>query len=169
MGALGLMAGSQGTNNNFTFGNERYQYYETLCGGTGACAQANGASALHSHMTNSRLTDPEILEQRFPVVLEKFHIRRGSGGTGQFSGGNGVERHIRFLEPMRANIISGRRSVAPHGLAGGQAGLAGINAVLRHTGMLERLSGCADVAMQAGDVFCINTPGGGGFGPENPL
>ncbi|QQD23486.1 5-oxoprolinase [Venatoribacter cucullus] len=168
MGALGLMAGSQGTNNNFTFGNERYQYYETLCGGTGACAQADGASALHSHMTNSRLTDPEILEQRFPVVLEKFHIRRGSGGTGQFSGGNGVERHIRFLEPMRANIISGRRSVAPHGLAGGQAGLAGINAVLRHTGTLERLSGCADVAMQAGDVFCINTPGGGGFGPENP-
>ena len=166
MGALGLMAGSQGTNNNFTFGNERYQYYETLCGGTGACAQAAGASALHSHMTNSRLTDPEILEQRFPVVLDTFHIRRGSGGAGRYAGGDGVERHIRFLEPMRANIISGRRAVAPHGVMGGGDGLPGINAVLRHEGKLEVLPGCADVLMNAQDIFCIHTPGGGAFGPE---
>ena len=120
-------------------------------------------------MTNSRLTDPEILEQRFPVVLDKFHIRRGSGGVGQYAGGDGVERHIRFLQPMRANIISGRRSVAPQGLAGGGDGLPGVNAVLRHTGTLERLSGCADVLMNKQDIFCIHTPGGGAFGANNSM
>jgi 5-oxoprolinase (ATP-hydrolysing) len=164
MGALGLMAGCQGTNNNFTFGNQQLQYYETLCGGIGASAQGDGASAVHSHMTNSRLTDPEILEQRFPVVLDWFHVRPQSGGDGQYAGGNGVERHIRFLQPMRANIISGHRQVAPHGLQGGGDGKPGVNFVLRHQGRMQRLSGCACVELEAGDLFCIHTPGGGGFG-----
>lgn len=165
MGALGLMAGCQGTNNNFTFGNEQHQYYETLCGGSGASVAGDGASAVHCHMTNSRLTDPEILEQRYPVVLDHFHIRAQSGGAGKYCGGDGAERHIRFLTAMRANMISGHRQVAPAGLAGGGAGRTGCNFVLRHNGRLELLGSCADIAMEAGDTFCIHTPGGGGFGP----
>ncbi|WP_430460042.1 hydantoinase B/oxoprolinase family protein [Thalassolituus sp. LLYu03] len=164
MNAMGLMAACQGTNNNFTFGDETHQYYETLCGGIGASAQGAGASAVHAHMTNSRLTDPEILEQRFPVVLDHFHIRPLSGGAGQHPGGNGVERHIRFLKPMRANIISGHRQVPVAGLHGGGDGKVGVNFVLRHQGRFQRLGGCADVTMEAGDVFCIHTPGGGGYG-----
>ncbi|CUS40586.1 5-oxoprolinase [hydrothermal vent metagenome] len=170
MGALGIMAGSQGTNNNFTFGDATHQYYETLCGGAGASAQGVGASAVHSHMTNSRLTDPEVLEQRFPVVLDHFHIRRGSGGTGVFAGGDGVERHIRFLQPMRANIISGHRHVPTFGLSGGGTGATGQNFVLRQpkssAPTIEWLDSCADVEMNPGDVFCIHTPGGGGFGEK---
>ncbi|MDF1761965.1 MAG: hydantoinase B/oxoprolinase family protein, partial [Oleibacter sp.] len=167
MGALGLMAGGQGTNNNFTFGNQTYQYYETICGGAGASRLGVGASAVHTHMTNSRLTDPEILEQRFPVVLDLFHIRQLSGGAGRFSGGNGVERHIRFLEPMQANIISGHRQVPTFSLNGAQCGQTGVNFVLRANNKadkrIEWLAGCADVAMNAGDTFCIHTPGGGGY------
>ncbi|MCY0964472.1 hydantoinase B/oxoprolinase family protein [Parathalassolituus penaei] len=170
MGALELMAGCQGTNNNFTFGNQRHQYYETLCGGAGACALGVGASAVHTHMTNSRLTDPEVLEQRFPVVLERFHIRHGSGGEGVFAGGNGVERHIRFREDMTANIISGHRQVATFGLAGGGEGRPGHNFVMRQqpgqAPRIEWLGGCARVEMKAGDVFAIHTPGGGGWGTE---
>lgn len=163
MAALGLMAGCQGTNNNFTFGDDQHQYYETLCGGTGASARGAGASAVHSHMTNSRLTDPEILEQRYPVMLEWFHIRPMSGGEGYYPGGDGVERHIRFLKNMRANIISGHRRVPTFGLSGGGPGQVGVNFIKRHQGRLERLSGCADVTLEAGDVFCIHTPGGGAF------
>jgi 5-oxoprolinase (ATP-hydrolysing) len=168
MGALGLMAGSQGTNNNFTFGNQTHQYYETICGGAGASAEGPGASGVHTHMTNSRLTDPEVLEQRFPVVLEHFHLRPLSGGKGQHAGGDGVERHIRFLEPMTANIISGHRRVQPNGLSGGGNGQTGVNFVIRKAGRdepeMEWLDGCARVELAAGDVFCIHTPGGGGFG-----
>ncbi|WP_419811754.1 hydantoinase B/oxoprolinase family protein [Bacterioplanoides sp.] len=166
MGALGLMAGCQGTNNNFTFGDDTHQYYETLCGGVGASQQGAGASGVHSHMTNSRLTDPEILEQRFPVMLEHFHLRALSGGEGQYPGGQGVERHIRFLKPMRANMISGHRQQPTFGLHGGGQGQVGFNFVKRHAGKLERLAGCADVELQAGDVFCVHTPGGGGYGGD---
>ncbi|ASP38647.1 5-oxoprolinase [Bacterioplanes sanyensis] len=164
MGAMNLMAASQGTNNNFTFGDQQYQYYETVAGGTGASAQGDGVDAMHAHMTNSRLTDPEVLEQRFPVVLDWFHIRRLSGGDGQHCGGCGVERHLRFLQPMQANIISGRRQVAAHGLQQGLAGKVGHNFVLRRGGTLQRLPGCASVELQAGDTFCLHTPGGGGYG-----
>ncbi len=164
MGALNLMAASQGTNNNVTFGDAQYQYYETLCGGTGASAVGEGVSAMHSHMTNSRLTDPEVLEQRYPVVLDWFHIRRLSGGHGLCRGGDGVERHIRFLQPMQANIISGRRQVAPHGLAGGDDGKTGCNFVLRRNGRLQNLPGCTRTELQAGDSLCVHTPGGGGYG-----
>ncbi|MAQ99005.1 MAG: 5-oxoprolinase [Oceanospirillaceae bacterium] len=164
MAALQLMAGSQGTNNNFTFGNAQYQYYETLCGGAGASASGPGASAVHTHMTNSRLTDPEILEQRYPVVLDRFHIRQLSGGTGHHTGGNGVERHLRFLMPMTANIISGHRQQAPQGLNGGGPGQTGVNFVFRADGRCEWLDGCAEVEMGAGDTFCVHTPGGGGWG-----
>lgn len=164
MAALDIMAGSQGTNNNFTFGNAQYQYYETLCGGAGASARGPGASAVHTHMTNSRLTDPEILEQRYPVVLDHFHIRQLSGGAGQHPGGNGVERHLRFSEPMTANIISGHRVHSPQGLKGGEPGATGNNFVLRREGRCEWLAGCAEVQLEAGDTFCIHTPGGGGWG-----
>ena len=164
MAALEVMAGSQGTNNNFTFGNAQHQYYETLCGGAGASAAGPGASAVHTHMTNSRLTDPEILEQRYPVVLDHFHIRQLSGGDGEHPGGNGVERHIRFLQAMTANIISGHREQSPHGLMGGESGSTGNNFVLRQDGRCEWLKGCAEVELQAGDTFCIHTPGGGGWG-----
>jgi len=169
MQALGLMAGCQGTNNNFTFGDDIHQYYETLCGGIGASAQGDGASGVHAHMTNSRLTDPEILEQRFPVVLEHFSLRPQSGGKGGFCGGDGVERHIRFLKAMTANIISGHRQQPVAGLNGGGEGRTGVNFVLRHDGRLEPLTGCAQVAMDAGDVFCIHTPGGGGYGTGNTV
>ena len=167
MGALGLMAGGQGTNNNFTFGNERYQYYETLCGGAGATEKAAGASAVHTHMTNSRLTDPEILEQRYPVVLDLFHVRQFSGGAGEHRGGDGVERHIRFLEPMTANIISGHRSVPTFSLNGAGEGKTGVNFVLRQSGKIEWLQGCAATDIASGDTFCIHTPGGGGWNGDS--
>ena len=160
------MAGSQGTNNNFTFGDDTHQYYETLCGGIGASALGDGASGVHAHMTNSRLTDPEILEQRFPVVLEHFSLRPQSGGGGRHRGGDGVERHIRFLKPMTANIISGHRREPVAGLQGGAEGRPGTNFIVRHDRRLEPLSGCEQAQMQPGDVFCIHTPGGGGYGDE---
>ena len=163
-GALGVMGAAQGTMNNFTFGNERYQYYETLCGGSGAGRDFDGTDAVHTHMTNSRLTDPEVLEWRFPVVLESFCIRRGSGGRGRHHGGNGVERRVRFLETMTAAILSSHRVVPPYGMAGGDAGAVGCNRVIRANGDTEELSGTADVQMHLGDVFVIQTPGGGGYG-----
>ncbi len=163
-GALGIMAASQGTMNNFTFGNEKYQYYETICGGSGAGKNFNGTDAVQTHMTNSRLTDPEVLEWRFPVILESFSIRENSGGKGQFSGGNGVVRRVRFLESMTAGILSSRRVVAPFGLNGGEAGKVGKNYLKRIDGSIEELSGTAVVEMHPGDLFIIETPGGGGYG-----
>ncbi|HLO47450.1 MAG TPA: hydantoinase B/oxoprolinase family protein [Kamptonema sp.] len=163
-GALGIMAASQGTMNNFTFGNQRYQYYETICGGGGAGANFNGTDAVQTHMTNSRLTDPEVLEWRFPVLLESFKIRANSGGIGYHSGGNGVVRRIRFLEEMTAGILSGRRVIPPYGLNGGGDGILGKNSVERSDGIVEELGGTATVEMLPGDVFAIETPGGGGWG-----
>jgi len=163
-GALGVMASAQGTMNNFTFGNERYQHYETLCGGSGAGKDFDGTSAVHTHMTNSRLTDPEVLEWRFPVLLESFGIRHDSGGEGRWRGGDGARRRIRFLEPMTAAILANHRRVPPFGLAGGQAGALGRNWVERTDGRREELSGTAETAMAVGDVFVIETPGGGGYG-----
>ncbi len=163
-GALRVMAASQGTMNNFTFGNERYQYYETICGGAGAGPDFDGASAVHTHMTNSRLTDPEVLELRYPVLVEEFAIRRGGGGGGRRRGGDGVIRRIRFREPMQAAILSSRRVAAPFGLGGGDAGLRGANRLERADGTVEPLGACAQTAVQAGDCFVIETPGGGGYG-----
>lgn len=166
-GALGVMAASQGTMNNFTFGNQRHQYYETICGGSGAGADFDGTAAVQCHMTNSRLTDPEVLEWRFPVLLESFEIRPNSGGKGHHHGGNGVIRRLRFLEPMTAAILSGRRIVPPFGLDGGGAGAVGRNYVERSDGTVEELGSTAVVEMQVGDVFTIETPGGGGYGIEH--
>ena len=163
-GALGIMAASQGTMNNFTFGNDTYQYYETICGGSGAGANHSGTDAVQTHMTNSHLTDPEILEWRFPILLEEFSIRAESGGRGLFSGGQGVKRHLRFQESMTAAIVSGHRRIKPFGLKGGEAGQTGKNAVLRANGTIEPLSHNAQVKMNPGDIFMIETPGGGGFG-----
>ncbi|HIK04780.1 MAG TPA: hydantoinase B/oxoprolinase family protein [Trichormus sp. M33_DOE_039] len=163
-GALGVMAASQGTMNNFTFGNDRYQYYETICGGSGAGANFNGTDAVQTHMTNSRLTDPEVLETRYPVLLESFSLRPDSGGKGKHQGGNGVIRRLRFLETMTANILSGHRVVPPFGLNGGEAGQVGHNWVERADGVKENLDSTATVEMNPGDVFAIATPGGGGFG-----
>jgi 5-oxoprolinase (ATP-hydrolysing) len=165
-GALGIMGASQGTMNNFTFGNERYQYYETIAGGSGAGDGFEGADVVHTHMTNSRLTDPEVLEWRFPVLLEEFSIRRGSGGAGRWRGGNGAMRRVRFLEPMTAAILSGHRRVPPYGMAGGEPGAVGRNSVLRADGTTVLLEGADQIDVAAGDVFVIETPGGGGFGAE---
>jgi 5-oxoprolinase (ATP-hydrolysing) len=165
-GALGAMAASQGTMNNFTFGNERYQYYETICGGSGAGPGFAGADAVHTHMTNTRLTDVEVLEWRFPVLLESFGIRQGSGGRGRWHGGCGVVRRIRFREAMTAAILAGRRRVPPFGLEGGAPGAVGRNWVERTDGTIEEFGGTHVVAMEAGDVFVIETPGGGGYGEE---
>jgi 5-oxoprolinase (ATP-hydrolysing) len=163
-GALGVMAAAQGTMNNFTFGTDRYQYYETICGGSGAGANFHGTDAVQTHMTNSRLTDPEVLELRFPVRLESFQIRSHSGGRGEYSGGNGVIRRIRCLEPMTMGILSGHRSIPPFGLAGGESGALGRNSIERADGSVELLDGKAEVQMHEGDIFSIETPGGGGFG-----
>jgi 5-oxoprolinase (ATP-hydrolysing) len=163
-GALGVMSASQGTMNNFTFGNERYQYYETICGGSGAGATFDGTDAVQTQMTNSRLTDPEVLELRYPVIVKNFAIRPHSGGAGRHRGGNGVIRQIQFREPMTAAILSGHRSIPPFGLAGGAPGTVGRNWIERSTGAIESLAGKAEISMQIGDVFSIETPGGGGFG-----
>jgi len=163
-GALGIMAASQGTMNNFTFGNGNYQYYETVAGGSGAGDGFNGTDCVQTHMTNSRLTDPEVLEWRFPVVLEEFAVRRGSGGAGKWHGGDGAVRRIRFLEPMTAAILSGRRQVPPYGMAGGEPAGAGRNRVVRANGEVIELRACDQAEMRPGDVFVIETPGGGGYG-----
>ncbi len=163
-GALGVMASAQGTMNNFTFGNERYQYYETVAGGSGAGPGFHGTDVVQTHMTNSRLTDPEVLEWRFPVLLESFEVRRGSGGRGRWCGGDGAVRRVRFLEPMTAAILSGRRLVRPHGMAGGEPGMAGRNYVRRRDGRVSELGPFDQTEMAPGDVFVIETPGGGGYG-----
>jgi len=165
-GALGVMAAAQGTMNNFTFGNARYQYYETISGGSGAGPGFDGTSVVQTNMTNSRLTDPEILEFRFPVRLESYTIRRGSGGAGRWHGGDGGVRKVRFLEPMTAAILSNNRVYAPFGMAGGSAGACGRNSVVRADGGVESLPHIGKAEMQAGDMFVIETPGGGGYGQE---
>jgi 5-oxoprolinase (ATP-hydrolysing) len=163
-GALGVMAAAQGTMNNLTFGDAEYQYYETICSGAPAGAGFDGADAVHTHMTNSRLTDPEILELRYPVVLEDFHIRPGSGGRGRWHAGNGTHRQIRFLRPMDCAVLSGHRRVRPFGLQGGAPGEIGENIIRRRGGAEERQPGCFQAKLEAGDAIVIRTPTGGGFG-----
>ncbi|MCF7647381.1 hydantoinase B/oxoprolinase family protein [Bacillus subtilis] len=163
-GATKAMAAAQGTMNNLTFGNNEYQYYETICSGAPAGPGFNGADAVHTHMTNSRLTDPEILETRFPVMLEDFHIRENSGGRGKWTAGNGTHRTIRALEELQFAILSGHRRVRPFGLEGGEDGQLGRNEVRRQDGAVEVLKGCDQVVLQAGEAFTIITPTGGGYG-----
>jgi 5-oxoprolinase (ATP-hydrolysing) len=163
-GALGALAASQGTMNNFTFGDDAFQYYETIAGGAGAGDGFDGEDAIQTHMTNSRLTDPEVLETRFPVLLDTFAVRRGSGGGGRWRGGDGTLRRVRFLKPMQAAILSNRRRVPPFAVAGGDAGAVGVNRVERADGRVETLGSTASVEMGKGDVFVIETPGGGGWG-----
>ena len=173
-GALGVMAASQPTMNNFTFGNARYQYYETISGGSGAGGRFDetgalvggfdGTSVVQTHMTNSRLTDPEVLEFRFPVRLESYAIRQGSGGAGRWHGGEGGIRRVRFLEPMTAAILSNGRIHPAFGAQGGSPGAVGINRVLRADGSVQTLAHIDEMQMHPGDVFEIQTPGGGGFG-----
>jgi len=168
-GALGALAASQGGMNNFSFGDGRHQYYETVCGGTGAGPDFPGASAVHSHMTNSRLTDPEVLELSYPVRLESFGIRRGSGGAGHYAGGDGVERRLRFLAPMRANLLASRRRVAPFGIAGGEPGKTGRQWLEQADGTVEALPGNAEFTLASGALFVLQTPGGGGFGEPDAV
>jgi 5-oxoprolinase (ATP-hydrolysing) len=163
-GALGALAGAQGTMNNLNFGNARYQYYETICSGSPAGPGFPGTDAVHTHMTNTRLTDPEVLEFRYPVVLEDFHIRKGSGGRGQWNAGDGVRRTIRFLEKMDCTILSGHRRVPPFGLAGGEPGRIGENWVRRNDGRMERLKGADATVIDAGEAVIIQTPTAGGYG-----
>ncbi len=163
-GALGVMASAQATMNNLTFGNERYQYYETISGGSGAGDGFHGTDVVQTHMTNSRLTDPEVLELRFPVRLESFAIRASSGGTGRWHGGDGATRRIRFLEPMTVSILSNNRKVPPFGIAGGEPGDVGRNRVERNEGRVETIGHTGQVDVRAGDVFVVETPGGGGYG-----
>jgi 5-oxoprolinase (ATP-hydrolysing) len=164
--ACRALAPSQGTMNNFTFGDEASQYYETIAGGAGAGPDFDGASAVQTHMTNSRLTDPEILETRYPVLLERFSIRTGSGGEGRQRGGDGVVRHIRFRRRMRANILSNRREVPPRGIEGGGDAKGGLNQIVRANGSVETLGATASAEMREGDMFVIETPGGGGYGAQ---
>jgi 5-oxoprolinase (ATP-hydrolysing) len=163
-GALKALAAAQGTMNNLTFGNHRYQYYETICSGAPAGPDFNGTAAIHTHMTNSRLTDPEVLETRFPVVLEEFSVRRGSGGKGKFRAGDGTRRTIRFREEMELALLTGHRRVRPFGVDGGDAGEVGHNIVRRTSGVLEELKGCDSTVLAAGEAITIITPTGGGYG-----
>ncbi|MFW6339550.1 MAG: hydantoinase B/oxoprolinase family protein [Wenzhouxiangella sp.] len=167
LAAMGKLANSQGTMNNLTFGNDRYQHYETLCGGTGAGEGFAGTDAVHSHMTNSRLTDPEILETRFPVLLEGFGVRPDSGGTGRWRGGSGAERRIRFLEPMTVALLANSRTQAPQGLHGGGPGMTGEAWIERADGHIQPLAGCDRAEVEDGDTLVIRTPGGGGWGEQN--
>jgi 5-oxoprolinase (ATP-hydrolysing) len=167
LGALGVAAASQGTMNNLSFGNAGHQYYETLCGGACAGPGFAGASAVHTHMTNSRLTDPEILELRHPVRVELFAVRHGSGGAGRWRGGDGVTRRLLFNEGMTAALISNRRLHGPFGLAGGSPGAPGVNRVIRRDGSVEVLPGIVELALEPGDQLEIMTPGGGGFGASS--
>jgi 5-oxoprolinase (ATP-hydrolysing) len=162
--ALKALGSAQGTMNNLTFGDDTYQYYETVCSGAPAGEGFDGASAVHTHMTNSRLTVPEVLESRFPVVLEDFLIRRGSGGKGRWRGGDGTLRRIRFLKPMQVAILSGHRAVPNLGAMGGAPGELGRNAISRNDGRIEILPGCAQTSVEAGEAVEIVTPTGGGWG-----
>jgi 5-oxoprolinase (ATP-hydrolysing) len=163
-GALGAMAAAQGTMNNLNFGNARYQYYETICSGSPAGPGFPGTDAVHTHMTNTRLTDPEVLEFRYPVLLEDFHIRKDSGGRGKWKAGDGIVRVIRFLERMECTILSGHRRVPPFGLAGGAHGQVGRNSVRRKDGRIEELAGCDATVLDAGEAIIIQTPTAGGYG-----
>lgn len=165
-GALGVLAGSQGTMNNLVYGNEQYQNYETVCGGTGAGDGFDGASAVHSHMTNTRMTDPEVLEIRFPVRVDSFAIRTESGGIGKWRGGDGIVRKLRFLEEATATVLSSNRINRPFGVAGGNPGDSGKNLIERAEGNSVELQGNDTAQMQPGDVFVMYTPGGGGFGSQ---
>ncbi|MEL6486001.1 MAG: hydantoinase B/oxoprolinase family protein, partial [Pseudomonadota bacterium] len=163
--ALGRLGTAQGTMNNLTFGNARVQYYETICSGAPAGPGFHGAPGVHTHMTNTRMTDPEVLEARFPVVLDQFSIDRGSGGLGQWNAGDGVTRRIRFREAMECSILSERRRVPAPGLKGGEDGSIGANTIVRRSGTREDLGGCGEAAVEPGDAIIIQTPTGGGFGP----
>jgi 5-oxoprolinase (ATP-hydrolysing) len=163
-GALGALAAAQGTMNNLNFGNARHQYYETICSGSPAGPGFPGTDAVHTHMTNTRLTDPEVLEFRYPVLLEDFHIRKGSGGRGKWNAGDGVRRTIRFLEKMDCTILSGHRRVRPFGLKGGEPGQVGENSVRRNDGRIEKLQGCDETVIDAGEAVIIQTPTAGGYG-----
>jgi N-methylhydantoinase B/oxoprolinase/acetone carboxylase alpha subunit len=162
--ALGVMAASQGTMNNTFWGNDQYQYYETVCGGSGATKKHHGASAVHTHMTNSRLTDPEILEWRFPVLLEEFSIRKGSGGKGMHTGGNGVVRRVQFLEKMEMSILAGHHRVPPYGMENGASGSVGRCWIQRNNNTKEILGSTASAELYPGDRLTVETPGGGGYG-----
>ncbi len=163
-GAVGVMGAAQGTMNNFIWGNDRHQYYETICGGAGATAAADGCSAVHTHMTNSRLTDPEVLEWRYPVVLETFHVRTGSGGAGSHRGGDGVVRRLRFEDSMEINVLAGHRRIPPYGAAGGASGAVGHTRKIGADGTVTEFGATAQTTVSPGDRFEIETPGGGGFG-----
>jgi 5-oxoprolinase (ATP-hydrolysing) len=163
--ALGVMAEGSGTMNNVTFGNERHQYYETVASGSGAGDGFAGADVVQTHMTNSRLTDPEVLEWRYPVRLERYVIRRGSGGAGRWRGGDGGRREIRFGEPMTVTTLAGHRRVAPYGMAGGAPGALGRHWIERADGSMTPMAGCDSVKVGPGDLFVLETPGGGGYGP----
>jgi 5-oxoprolinase (ATP-hydrolysing) len=163
-GALKAMGPSQGTMNNLIFGDDQYQYYETICSGSPAGPGFNGTAAVHVHMTNTRLTDPEILELRYPVVLEEFSIRRGSGGKGKWTAGDGIYRRIRFLREMTLTLLTSYRDVQPYGLEGGEAGECGTNWARRLDGTLERLKGCDETVLKVGEAVVLTTPTGGGFG-----
>ncbi|HEY8549624.1 MAG TPA: hydantoinase B/oxoprolinase family protein, partial [Vicinamibacterales bacterium] len=164
-GALGVLAASQGTMNNLTFGDERLQYYETVAGGAGAGPDFDGCSAVQTHMTNSRLTDPEILEAKFPVLVREFAVRRGSGGAGRRRGGDGVIRRLRFLAPMSGALLANHHRIAPFGLDGGRAGVPGVARIHRSTGEIEAIDAAARFNIGPGDELELLTPGGGGFGP----
>jgi 5-oxoprolinase (ATP-hydrolysing) len=151
--------------NNVTFGNERHQYYETVASGSGAGEGFAGADVVQTHMTNSRLTDPEVLESRYPVLVDSFAIRRGSGGAGRWQGGEGAVRRIRFREPMTVSTLSGHRRRPPYGLAGGRPGALGRNRIERADGRVDELGGSDSAEVGAGDVLVVETPGGGGYGP----
>jgi 5-oxoprolinase (ATP-hydrolysing) len=162
--ALGAMANAQGTMNNLTFGNNTYQYYETICSGSPAGPGFNGTDGVHTHMTNSRLTDPEVLEFRFPVLLEDFHIRKGSGGKGKWSAGDGTRRTLRFLEKMDCAILASHRTVPPKGLDGGSDGELGRTEVRRLNGEIQQLEGCDQTVLEAGEAVTVITPTAGGWG-----
>jgi 5-oxoprolinase (ATP-hydrolysing) len=165
LGAFGLAAASQGTMNNVLFGDDSFGYYETICGGSGATGTSDGADAVHTHMTNTRLTDPEVLEARYPVRLKEFSIRRGSGGLGATQGGDGVIRRIEFLKPLTLSILSQRRGpYPPYGVAGGQPGALGENELTRANGEVVPLSAAVQIEVAPGDCLTIRTPGGGGWG-----
>jgi 5-oxoprolinase (ATP-hydrolysing) len=165
LGALGIAAASQGTMNNVVFGDATFGYYETICGGSGATAAGTGVDAVQVHMTNTRLTDPEILERRYPVRVREFSIRRGSGGAGRNRGGNGVVRQLEFLRPLTLSLLTQRRgSHPPYGMSGGQPGALGSNRIVRANGETVPLAGIAQVSVSAGDRLIIDTPGGGGYG-----
>jgi 5-oxoprolinase (ATP-hydrolysing) len=162
--ALGLVACSQGTMNNVLFGDHRFAYYETVCGGCGAGPGFPGADATHSHMTNTRITDPEVLEHRYPVRVERFTIRHGSGGAGRWSGGDGAVRELRFLAPLSLSLLSQHRASGPYGVAGGGEGLPGRQRLLRADGTVEELGSVDGREVTAGDRLLLETPGGGGWG-----